>query len=91
MIEFSGYLEKLKLKIAASKNLQSTRHQQDALDTMMAFQDFRNFKKDFSIIARMFKKYDREKLIKCREWVVSKIDVHYRTKTFVKTFFKKFR
>ena len=40
-------------------------HQQDAVDTAKMFDDMRSL----GIYLRLFKKYHRERLIQCREWV----------------------
>ena len=45
--------------------MQHTRHQQDAVETARLFDD----KKSMGIYMRLFKRYRREGLIKCREWV----------------------
>jgi len=56
---FARLEERKKLK------LQHTRHQQDAIDTAKMFDDM----KSKGIYFKLFKKHNRENLLKCREWV----------------------
>ncbi len=50
------------------EKFQYTRHQQDAIETAEMFDDM----KSKGIYLRLFKVHDREKLLKCREWVNEK-------------------
>ncbi len=50
------------------QKFQHTRHQQDAIETAEMFDDM----KSKGIYLRLFKAHDREKLLKCREWVDKK-------------------
>lgn len=80
-----GYLAQLKKRAEnADPNLQHTRHQQDAVDTAKAFDEMDRL----GIYLGLFKRYPREPLIKCREWVLSLPNARSPERIFMKAYRK---
>ena len=66
MVDIRGFFDRMaELK---KEKFQYTRHQHDAIETAEMFDDM----KSKGIYLRLFKMHDREKLLKCREWVNEK-------------------
>lgn len=88
-MDFSKYtkeaFEKKRLK---NKGVQSTRHQQDALETAKMLGDM----KSVGIYMRLFKtfRFKRDRLLACRDWVMENCKEN-KGRIFVRTFYKKFR
>ncbi|MCH7541853.1 hypothetical protein IH981_03740 [Patescibacteria group bacterium] len=71
---------------ARELKLQATQHQQDAIETAEKLGDM----KSIGIYMRLFKKYSRERLIACRDWIL-KTDMRDKGRAFVSAFHKRFK
>jgi len=89
---FTGnYIENLGVRKQQSKELglQSTRHQQDAIDTAELFDD--TSKRSIGIFMSLFKRYTlrRYDLLQLRSWVMGLPDCDNRGRLFVSVVRKK--
>jgi len=84
----NAYIEALKKRGVESKaqGIQSTMHQQDAVETAEMLNDI----KSIGIYLKLFKNYHRHGLISCRDWVMTK-KFREPGRVFVKTFHRKFK
>ncbi len=88
-MDFSKYtkdaFDKKKLE---NKGVQSTRHQEDALETAKMLGDMGSV----GIYMGLFKRFrfKRDRLLACRDWVMNNCKEN-KGRIFVKTFYRKFR
>ena len=85
---FDNYPELLRKRAERARELkiQSTLHQQDAVETARILDD----RKSIGIFMRLFKNHDRERLIACRDWI-EKTKIQNKGRAFVSTFHKRFK
>lgn len=88
-INFSGYNELItkRQEKAKENRLQSTMHQQDAIDTAKMFNDIGSI----GIYMGIFKRHNypyRKDLLVCRDWVLSRVNCENRGRLFVSVYRK---